>query len=67
MYGSTPAVTVADITSGYYNATLSNGSIIIVYCDMDGSHCDDKGGWMRVGYLNMNESSASCPSGLILQ
>ena len=53
--------------SGYYNITLSNGSIITVYCDREGSHCDDKGGWMRVGYLNMSESGATCPSGLTLQ
>ena len=51
-------------TSGYYTVILSNGSIITVYCDMKGSNCDNKGGWMRVGYLNMSESDASCPSGL---
>ena len=54
-------------TSGYYNVSLSNGSIITVYCDMEGSNCDGKGGWMRVGYLNMSESGASCPSGLTLR
>ena len=54
-------------TSGYYTLTLSNGSIITVYCDMKGSNCDDKGGWMRIGYLNMSESGASCPSGLTLR
>ena len=54
-------------TSGYYSLTLSNGSIITVYCDMEGSNCDNKGGWMRVGYLNMSESGTSCPPGLTLQ
>ena len=54
-------------TSGYYSLILSNGSIITVYCDMEGSNCDDKGGWMRVGYLNMSESGGSCPSGLTLR
>ena len=54
-------------TSGYYNVTLKNGSIITVYCDMEGSNCDDKGGWMKVGYLNMSEPGASCPPGLTLQ
>ena len=54
-------------TSGYYNLSLSNGSIITVYCDMEGSNCDGERGWMRVGYLNMSESDASCPSGLTLQ
>ena len=39
----------------------SNGSHILVYCDMEGSNCDGKGGWMRVGYLNMSEPYAICP------
>ena len=34
---------------------------------MEGSNCDGKGGWMRVGYLNMSEPNATCPSGLTLQ
>ena len=54
-------------TSGYYNVILSNGSIITVYCDMEGSNCDGKGGWMRVGYLNMTDPGSSCPSGLTLR
>ena len=54
-------------TSDYYSLTLSNGSIITVYCDMEGSNCDDKGGWMRVGYLNMSEPGATCPPGLTLR
>ena len=32
---------------------------------MKGTHCDGKGGWTRVGYLNMSESGATCPTGLI--
>ena len=31
---------------------------------MKGTYCDRKGGWTRVGYLNMTESNATCPSGL---
>ena len=54
-------------TSGYYSLTLSNGSIVNVYCDMEGSNCDGKGGWMRVGYLNMSEPNATCPPGLTLR
>ena len=54
-------------TSGFYSLTLSNGSIVDVYCDMEGSNCDGKGGWMRVGYLNMSEPNATCPPGLTLQ
>ena len=34
---------------------------------MNGTHCDGKGGWTRVGYLNMTESGACCPPGLALQ
>ena len=51
-------------TSGYYNITLTNGSIVIVYCDMEGINCDEEGGWTRVAYLNMTEPGATCPSGL---
>ena len=47
--------------SGYYMIRALNGSLISVYCDMEGSNCDDKGGWMRVGYLNMSEPNALCP------
>ena len=31
---------------------------------MKGTHCDGKGSWTRVGYLNMTESGATCPTGL---
>ena len=31
---------------------------------MKGTHCDGKGGWTRVAYLNMTESGATCPPGL---
>ena len=34
---------------------------------MKGTYCDGKGGWTRVGYLNMTESGATCPTGLTLQ
>ena len=51
-------------TSGHYSITHSNGSIISVYCDMVGSNCDGKGGWTRIGYVNMTEPGATCPPGL---
>uniref|UniRef100_A0A1X7VBB8 Fibrinogen C-terminal domain-containing protein n=1 Tax=Amphimedon queenslandica TaxID=400682 RepID=A0A1X7VBB8_AMPQE len=35
-----------------------------VYCDMNGINCDGEGGWTRVGYLNMTQSGATCPTGL---
>ena len=47
--------------SGYYTMQASNGSLISVYCDMEGDNCDSKGGWINVGYLNMNEPNATCP------
>ena len=47
--------------SGFYKIQASNGSLLSVYCDMEGSNCDGKGGWMRVGYLNMTEPNAICP------
>ena len=50
--------------SGYYTIRAPNGSLISVYCDMEGSKCDGKGGWMRIGYLNMSEPGATCPPGL---
>ena len=34
---------------------------------MKGTHCDGKGGWTRVAYLNMTDSTATCPPGLSLQ
>ena len=33
---------------------------------MNGTHCDGKGGWNRVAYLNMTESGVTCPPGLSL-
>ena len=33
-----------------------------VYCDMDTTHCNIRGGWMRLTYLNMTEPGASCPT-----
>ena len=51
--------------SGYYNITLSNGSQVEVYCDMEGSDCDGEGGWTRVAFVNMSEPGSSCPPGLV--
>ena len=53
-----------DAKSGYYNIILTNGSIVTVYCDMEGINCDEEGGWTRVAYLNMTEPGTTCPSGL---
>ena len=50
--------------SGYYQITARNGSLVQVYCDMEGSNCGGEGGWMRVAYVNMSQSGAICPQGL---
>ena len=34
---------------------------------MEGSNCDGKGGWMRVGYLNMTNPCATCLLGMTLR
>ena len=47
--------------SGYYTVQTPNGSLISVYCDVEGNNYDSKGGWMRVGYLNMSKPNAICP------
>ena len=39
--------------SGYYQITAPNGSLVQVYCDMEGTNCGGEGGWMRVAYVNM--------------
>ncbi|XP_019860983.1 PREDICTED: uncharacterized protein LOC109589319 [Amphimedon queenslandica] len=31
---------------------------------MNGINCDGEGGWTRVGYFNMTQSGATCPTGL---
>ena len=53
-----------DVKSGYYNIILTNGSIVTLYCDMEGINCDEEGGWTRVAYFNMAEPGTTCPSGL---
>ena len=54
-------------TTGYYDIQLTNGSIISVYCDMEGDNCDGEGGWTRIAYVNMAEPGATCPEGLTAQ
>ena len=50
--------------SGYHEIRVPNGSLVQVYCDMEGTNCGGKGGWMRVAHVNMSQSGASCPQGL---
>ena len=57
-------ITNPNATSGYYNLTITNGSTISVYCDMEGSNCGGEGGWTRIGFINMSEPGTTCPTGL---
>ena len=43
--------------SGHYWVRSSNGSTVRVYCDMTRSCGNITGGWMRVGELDMTNSS----------
>ena len=45
--------------SGYYQIRVPNGSLVQVYCDMEGTKCGGQGGWMRVAYVNMSHSNAT--------
>ena len=50
--------------SGYHEIRVPNGSLVQVYCDMEGTNCGGQGGWMRVAHVNMSQSCARCPQGL---
>ena len=51
--------------TGNYQIHLLNGSMVEVFCNMDGTNCGGKGGWTRVAYVNMTKSGATCPPGLV--
>jgi hypothetical protein len=68
-----PAASCADILhyipdspSGYYWIGTNPSSSSLQYCDMTRSCGGVTGGWMRVAYLDMTNSSHQCPSGLTL-
>ena len=50
--------------SGYHEIRVPNGSLVQVYCDMEGTNCGGQGGWMRVAHVNMSQSGVSCPQEL---
>ena len=52
-------------TSDYYLIADSNGQPCHVYCNME-QLCNSEGGWMRVAYLNMSDSTEDCPTGFNL-
>ena len=49
------------LPSGYYWINSSNGTAVQVYCDMTKECANSTGGWTRIAYLNMSESSQHCP------
>ena len=51
--------------SGYYVLASANGSTDTAYCNME-ELCGSGGGWTRLAYLNMNDSTVNCPSGFRL-
>ena len=51
--------------SDYYIIADSRGHARHVYCHME-ELCSSGGGWMRVTYLNMTDSSEKCPDGFRL-
>ena len=57
---------VPDAVSGYYWIKTSLGSPARVYCKMDADCQNMTGGWMRIAYIDMRNSSHQCPSGLSL-
>ena len=50
--------------SGYYQLGTRRGPVS-TYCNMNGL-CGSKGGWTRIGYLNMGNPNENCPSGFRL-
>ena len=52
--------------SGYYQINATNGSLVQVYCDMEGTNCGGEGGWTRVEFIDMTKPGATCPQGLDL-
>ena len=51
--------------SGYYMLASSGSTDYTAYCNM-GSLCGSGGGWTRLAYLDMTDSTENCPSGFRL-
>ena len=54
-------------SSGYYQIHATNGSLVDVYCNMEGTNCGNITGWTRVAYLNMTQPHATCPPPLVMR
>ena len=51
--------------SGVYLLAAANNGTKYVYCNME-ELCGSGGGWMRLAYLDMTDSTVNCPSGFRL-
>ena len=51
--------------SGYYVLASANGSTDTAFCNME-PLCGSGGGWTRLAYLDMSDSTEKCPSGFRL-
>ena len=51
--------------SGVYLLATSSGDTNYVYCHM-GELCGTEGGWTRLAYLDMSDSTQNCPTGFRL-
>ena len=51
-------------TSGVYLLATANGGSVKVYCNME--ELCGSGGWTRLAYLNMSNSTENCPTGFKL-
>ena len=50
--------------SGLYKVAGANGDEVEVYCNMERECCHHNlKGWTRLGYLNMSDSTQTCPEG----
>uniref|UniRef100_A0A1X7TN96 Fibrinogen C-terminal domain-containing protein n=1 Tax=Amphimedon queenslandica TaxID=400682 RepID=A0A1X7TN96_AMPQE len=55
-----------DSSSGIYILVSANGtSLYYTYCNME-ELCGSGGGWTRLAYLDMSDSTVNCPSGFRL-
>ena len=67
---SNPAFSCQDVqdqgaaVDGWYWISKCDGTVTQVYCAMNNPcGCSGTGAWMRIGLLNMSDSTATCPSG----
>ena len=51
--------------SGVYLLAAANNGTKYIYCNME-ELCGSGGGWMRLAYLDMTDSTVNCPSGFRL-